>query len=227
MSLDSHRPVPHHLPCETVSVADYSIPSYLGIFLASPPTSGTWLLPPNVNIVSGASLLIRNAGPGQITLIASPDDVIDGPAMIPAEFSCSITTDFTNNWRVMCVTPIAGTIMPPVSGSTTFQITSGSWIVQSTTPAVIGYFPWAQSVYSAVVSGFLTVSAEVPGPDFTIRMRNGNTVLASQIISASGVFTIPITVFPTGNAKLEFDVMRNQQQPLNPSIFGLTLSLQN
>lgn len=229
MALDSRRPIPYHLPLETVTLSNYEIPTALGIFLGSPATNGTWTLPPNINIVSGASLQIRNTGPGEITIAASSGDVIDGPSVIPAEFTCMITTDFTNNWRVMFITSITGATpgppTPPVTGSTTFQVTSLAYIVQSTVPQTLGYFPWAQSVYSGIMSGYLTVSADVPGPDFTIRMKSGNTTLASQIITTSGVFIVPMTAFPTSNTRLEIDTMRNQPQPLNPTIFGITLTL--
>lgn len=225
MAEETGRPSLPHLPALSVSSVNYNIPAVLGWLLATPPSDGIWTMPPNITINPGSDLWIRNAGPGSITVMPAPGDAMDGPSLVPAGYTCLITADFTNTWKVAFAVAWNAAPLPPVTGSTSFTLCLTEYIIGSTSPIVLAYFPWLNSVYGAFVSGYLVFCADVPGPDFTLQLLDGATVLAQQIVTGSGTFMLPLASLPLADTKLTLRAFRNQTQSLNPRVFAVTLTL--
>lgn len=222
---NSGLPTLPHLPALSVSSVNYNVPSVLGWFLATPPSDGVWIMPPNVRLEPGSDLWIRNAGPGSITIEPAPGDSIDGPSVVPAGYTCLITVDFTNVWKVAFAVAWNAAPLPPVTGSSSFTLSLGEFIVGSTSPIVISYFPWLAAVYGATASAYLVFCTDVPGPDYTLQLLDGATVLAQQIVVSSGTFMLPLAILPSGDTKLTLRAFRNQTQSLNPRLYAVTLTL--
>lgn len=80
MAVNTGAVVPPKLPAFVVFDTEYEIPGVLGFVTAIPDAPADYTLPSLENIVSGASLFIRNLSEEDITLTPADGETIDGQA---------------------------------------------------------------------------------------------------------------------------------------------------
>jgi hypothetical protein len=223
MSIANGQTIPTHLPSNTVTSTIFDVPDELGWFLTTQSSNSTWTLPLLDTIASGSFLWIRNGGTGTVTLVAHTDDTISGPATVTSNHTMLVTTDGTSTWHVALQSPMMP--IPPTSTNSSFQITTSQILINNTSYATIGWFPWFHGFYSNYTEGYVVINTEVPQSGFTLRVldTSTSTALLTVVVSTSGSYNYSFSSFPVGNCRLAIQVRKDQIDTQDPTLYGLTM----